>query len=378
MFKESDNNPQLDMFSSPSGMLRGSSLDHYLKNDSWHNIFREQVTARVNEDIFKVLYSSDNGTPNSPVRVLIGMMILKEGQGWSDEQLFEQCRYNLLVRSALGLMNLTDAPPSASTYYLFRQKAMYYNRETGADLFKECMQQITREQILDFNVSGKQIRMDSKMIGSNIAWYTRYELVHETLALFIRERSEHICKRSLSEAEFSLIDHIMDERGSRFIYRSNKHEVDARFVALGMLMQRFIKLFKRYDYGEYKTLCAVFEQQFSVTPEKRVLPLEKDKISARSVQSPHDTDAHYRNKGGKKIKGFSVNLTETCDDSQSQDPEDRVLNLITDINLDAVSTPDSEFLAPSLEESQAILDNKIEKVYTDGAYNSQSNQTFVQ
>ena len=67
MFKESGKSPQLNMFSSPSGMLRGSSLKDYLKNDSWHNIFLEHVVARVNEDIFMVLYSSDNGTPNAPV-----------------------------------------------------------------------------------------------------------------------------------------------------------------------------------------------------------------------------------------------------------------------------------------------------------------------
>jgi len=120
MFKESDKNPQMDMFSSPAGMLRGASLKNYLKKDSWHNMFREHVVARVNEDIFSVLYSSDNGSPNASIRVLVGMMILKEGQGWSDEQLFEECSFNLLVRSALGLMNLTDTPPAPSTYYLFR------------------------------------------------------------------------------------------------------------------------------------------------------------------------------------------------------------------------------------------------------------------
>lgn len=378
MFKESDNNPQLDMFSSPSGMLQGSALNDYLRKDAWHNIFREQVVSRVNEDIFKVLYSSENGTPNAPVRVLVGMMILKEGQGCSDEQLFEQCRFNMLFRGALGLMNLTDNLPAPSTYYLFRKKVMEYNRGNGADLFRECMRQITREQVLDFNVSGKQIRMDSKMIGSNIAWYTRYELVHETLALFIEERREHIYKRGLSKAEFSLIDHIMDEEGSKFVYRSDKKEMDTRFAALGMLMHRFIKLFKKHDYGEYNTLCAVFEQQFTVTSEKSVLPLDKEKISAQSVQSPHDTDAHYRNKGGKKMKGYSVNLTETCDDSKSDDSEERALNLITDISLDAVSRPDSEFLEPSLEESQALLDDKIERVYADGAYHSRSNQTFTE
>lgn len=379
MFKESDKNPQMDMFSSPAGMLRGSSLKNYLKNDSWHNMFREHVIARVNEDIFSVLYSSDNGCPNASIRVLVGMMILKEGQGWSDEQLFTECDYNLLVRSALGLMNLTDTAPVPSTYYLFRKRVMDYNRENDTDLFKECMRQITKSQVLDFKVSGKQVRMDSKLIGSNITWYTRYELVHETLALFIEERSEHIHKRSLSQQEFDLIDHIMDEEGNKFIYRSNKKEVDTRFVALGRLMYRFIKLFKRHDYGTYQTLKAVFDEQFTVTTDKIVLPKENDEISAKSVQSPHDTDSHYRNKGGKKVKGYSANITETCDDPKDSEDEDeeQPLNLVTDVNLDVVSTPDCDFLEPSIEETRKLLDDKIEEVYADGAYNSPVTQDYA-
>lgn len=383
MFKESDKNPQMDMFSSPAGILQGTSLKNYLKNDSWHNMFREHVIMRVNEDIFSVLYSLDNGCPNASIRVLVGMIILKEGQGWSDEQLFTECNYNLLVRSALGLMNLTDTAPVPSTYYLFRKKVMDYNRENDTDLFKECMQQITKSQILDFKVSGKQVRMDSKLIGSNITWYTRYELVHETLALFIEERSDHIYKRSLSQEEFDLIDHIMDEEGSKFIYRSNKKEVDTCFVALGRLMYRFIKLFKRHDYGTYRTLKAVFEQQFTVTPDKIVLPKENDEISAKSVQSPHDTDSHYRNKGGKRVKGYSANITETCDDEpkdsegQPDDSDRQPLNLVTDVNLDVVSTPDCDFLEPSIEETRKLLDDKIEKVYADGAYNSTGTQDYA-
>lgn len=381
MFKESDKNPQMDMFASPAGMLRGASLNNYLKNDSWHNTFREHVITRVNEDIFSVLYSSDNGCPNASIRVLVGMMILKEGQGWSDEQLFTECNYNLLVCGALGLMNLTDTDtaPVPSTYYLFRKRVMDYNRENDTDLFKECMQQITKSQVLDFKVSGKQVRMDSKLIGSNITWNTRYELVHEALALFIEERSEHIYKRGLSQEEFNLIDHIMDEEGNKFIYRSNKKEVDTRFVALGRLMYRFIKLFKRHDYGTYQTLKAVFEQQFTVTTDKIVLPKENDEISAKSIQSPHDTDSHYRNKGGKKVKGYSANITETCDDPKDSEDEDeeQPLNLVTDVNLDVVSTPDCDFLEPSIEETQGILDDKIEKVYADGAHNSTVTQDYA-
>lgn len=268
---------------------------------------------RVNESIFSVLYDYKNGAPNASLRVLVGMMLLKEGHGWSDEQLFENSNYNLLIRSALGLMNLEDTVPVASTYYLFRKKLVQYNRENDVDLFKKCQVQITAGQILEFNVSGRQVRMDSKLLGSNIAWLSRYELIHETLRLFIEERGEFIYRKSLSKAEFSLIESIQQETGNKVVYRSTNREIDTQIVALGKLMYRFVVLFKSNNYGQYQILKTVFEQQYSVSRDKVVLPLEKEKISANSIQSPHDIDAHFRNKDGNKVKGYSANVTETCD-----------------------------------------------------------------
>ncbi len=376
MFKKSDKHKQLDAFSSPIEYLKDSTMNYYLKNESWHNQFRQQVVMRVDESIFKVLYTEITGAPNASIRVLVGMMILKEGQGWSDEQLFENCNFNLLVRSALGLMTLEDSVPVASTYYLFRRNLVEYAKEHQEDLFKKCQAQITKSQILEFNVSGKQVRMDSKLIGSNIAWYTRYELIHETLRLFIAEREEFIYKKSLSKDEFSLIKNIQGETGNKVVYRSTKAEIDARFVALGKLMYRFIGLFKANNYGQYQTLKTVFEQQYSVSKEKMVLPLENEKISAKSIQSPHDTDCHYRDKDGNKVKGYSANITETCDQQTTEDQP--VLNLITDTQVEVVTTSDCSFLQQALTNSQEILPNEIEKVYADGAYNSIDNQEYCQ
>ncbi|HEY5592421.1 MAG TPA: transposase [Paludibacter sp.] len=376
MFKKSIKHTQLDAFSSPIEYLKDSTMNYYLKNESWHNQFRKQVVMHVDESIFSVLYTQLTGAPNASIRVLVGMMILKEGQGWSDEQLFENCNFNLLVRSALGLMTLEDAAPVASTYYLLRRNLVEYAKEHGEDLFKKCQAEITKSQILEFNVSGKQIRMDSKLIGSNIAWYTRYELIHETLRLFIDEREEFIYKKSLSKEEVSLIKTIQGETGNKVVYRNTKTEIDARFVALGKLMYRFIGLFKANNYGQYQTLKTVFEQQYSVSKEKMVLPLENEKISAKSIQSPHDTDCHYRNKDGNKVKGYSANITETCNQQTTEDKP--VLNLITDTQVEVVSTSDCSFLQQALTNSQEILPNEIEKVYADGAYNSIENQEHCQ
>jgi len=376
MFKKSDNHQQLDAFSSPTEYFRDFKKKKYLKNDSWHNQFRNHVVMRVDESIFSVLYAEGQGAPNASIRVLVGMMILKEGQGWSDEQLFEDCEYNLLIRSALGLMTLEDAEPVPSTYYLFRRNLVEYAREHGEDLFKKCQAQITRNQILEFHVSGKQVRMDSKLIGSNIAWYSRYELIHETLRLFVAEREEHIFKKSLPKQVFSLIESIQGEKGNKVVYRSTKAEIDTRLVELGELMYRFIGLFKRYDYGHYRTLKTVFGQQYRVSGDKTVLPLDNKEISAKSIQSPHDTDCHYRDKDGNRVKGYSVNITETCD--RVQQGEAPVVNLITDTQVDVVSAPDNSFLEQALEHTQEIIPDKIEKVYADGAYHSEYNQEYCQ
>ena len=372
MFKESDKTKQLDIFSTPAEHLRGSSQKFYLKDDSWHNIFRDNVLGHINEQIFSVLYCKDNGTPNASIRVLVAMMLLKEGQGWSDDQLFENCNYNLLVRSALGLLTLDDTVPVASTYYRFRRNIVDYNKEHDVDLFKECMQSITKSQMVEFNVSGKNIRMDSKLLGSNIAWYTRYELVHETLRLFIKERREYIYKRSLSKDDFKLIESIEGESSDKVVYRSTNSEIEASFLALGKLMHRFTSLFKKYPGGQYDILKTVFNQQYSCK-KKVVLALEKEKISADSIQSPHDPESHYRKKGDNKIKGNSINITETCDKSTEEEPK---VNLITDVDVKPVTASDCGFMQDAVENSQNMTMDTIETLYADGAYNSSENQEF--
>lgn len=53
-------------------------------------------------------------------------MIMKEGNRRSDEQMFEAVDFDLLVRKALGLVNLTDQAPSLDTYYLLRRRIVPY------------------------------------------------------------------------------------------------------------------------------------------------------------------------------------------------------------------------------------------------------------
>ena len=145
--------------------------------DGWYNRFRLEVTNRVDEQIFKPLFSEGTGAPNAPIRILVAMTALKEGQGISDEQLYEQARFNALVRSALGLLNSGEEAPTESAYYLFRQKVSEYAERNGRNLLEEAFEQITKGRCHEYQVSGKRVRMDSKLLGSNIGWYSRYGIV---------------------------------------------------------------------------------------------------------------------------------------------------------------------------------------------------------
>lgn len=142
MFAKSSPIPR-SLFSSTEDFLRGKSQTFYTEENSWHNLFRREVTLRIDEALFKPLYSSSMGAPNASIRVLAGMMILKEAQGWSDSHLFEQCRFNILTRSALGLLNMDDDLPVESTYYLFRKQIVEYERNSGENLFEKAFRKIT-------------------------------------------------------------------------------------------------------------------------------------------------------------------------------------------------------------------------------------------
>ena len=134
MFKKSSESGQLNMFTSPKSLFTGNTLKMYEDKQAWHNHFRQQVTMRIDENMFRPLYCQNNGTPNAPIRILVGMMILKEAEGLSDQKIFEECRFNSLVRSALGLHNINDPIPTESTYYLFRKRIVEYGKENNVNL----------------------------------------------------------------------------------------------------------------------------------------------------------------------------------------------------------------------------------------------------
>ena len=365
MYRASDESPQINLLTSGGSLFTGKSLNLYQDPTAWHNQFRKQVTMQIDEGLFEPLYSSGKGTPNASIRVLVGMMVLKEAEGMSDEKLFENCRFNMLIRSALGLINADDLIPAESTYYLFRKNVNEYAKEGNENLFDTVFASITKKQCLEFNVSGKRVRMDSKLLGSNIAWLSRYELVHETLRLFYKE----VKKTGVIGSEIEgKLDELLKFKGNKVVYTSTSEEVKTKLQELGELIYKVLPLFCSAKSTHYTILERVFHEQFRIDEEKLVITRNKEEILAKSIQSPHDTDCDFRNKDGNKVKGYSFNATESCDD--------KGLNLIGDVNMKEVSTSDVDFLPEGVEKAENVFLDKTENIHADGAYHSPDNQSF--
>ncbi len=130
--------PETNLFESPSNLLRGHALKKYDDPKAWQNQFCELVTRNIDEDVFKPLFKDGNmDRSNASISQLVAIMVMKEGSRSSDEQMFEAVDYDLLVRKALGLVNLSDQAPSLDTYYLLRRRMASYEDETGINLIKE-------------------------------------------------------------------------------------------------------------------------------------------------------------------------------------------------------------------------------------------------
>ena len=370
MFKKSSTNKQFGLFDSPSSLMCDRESREYDNPSSWHNKFYREVTCNIDEEVFRPLFAKEredkkDGRPTTSIRILIAMSILKEGSGCSDEALYENCRFNILYRRALGMVSLGEQCPSIDSYYTLRRRIARYEEETGVDLFEKCFKGITRKQALEYRISGKAIRMDSKLISSNIAWYSRYEIIHATF-----------CKQ-VSESELASIeDQLIREQALEFlaedarktVYRTESEAMGKRLLALGIVIDYILS---RALPEDKPLLRRVFGEQYDKAEDGTVSVRQRKHVTAKSVQNPNDPDAQYRSKAGKKVKGFSTNITETCDEKDKP-------SLITNVDVEGATTADNTYVESGVKGTEDITGNKVGTLHCDGAYQSEDNRGFAE
>ena len=78
MYKKTEKNKEMNIFSDVNSLLSDRRKRILEDEKRWYNSFRREILFRIDEGIFKVLYSEKMGAPNTSIRVLMDIMVLKK------------------------------------------------------------------------------------------------------------------------------------------------------------------------------------------------------------------------------------------------------------------------------------------------------------
>ncbi|MCB9192287.1 MAG: transposase [Flavobacteriales bacterium] len=107
----------------------------------WYATFRAHVTNQIEDYDFEELV--DEGVRTLlPMKTLAAMAIMKEGFGWGDAEMINECKTDLRVRHALNIDELADVPPMTAMNK-FRSLLDEFKKNTGIDLMAELIEKIT-------------------------------------------------------------------------------------------------------------------------------------------------------------------------------------------------------------------------------------------
>ena len=262
--------------------------------------------------------------------------------------------------------------PAEPTYCLFREQVNEYAKEQGVNLFDGAFTQISKSQCAGFGISGKRTRMDGKLPGSNIAWLPRYGLAHRSFGRCYKQYKD-LLQGLAGEVKIET-GRFPGEKAGKAVYRPGSDEIKARSKKPGLPIDRFLTGLSPFPDGDnpddgHGTLKKVFGQQSEVVADQEVATRGPKDISAQSVRSPHDAAAHYRSKGDRQAKGYSADVTESCDGHDKP-------NLIAGVSIKEAGTPGTDFLRPGMGQAREVFTEQVEPAHADGAYHSRDDQGF--
>jgi hypothetical protein len=360
MFRANDQHLQVGMFDTLQQLPE--KVRQRLES-SWGGTFYREFFCRMGELPFAVLYSDEPSRPNVPINILVAAEILKAGFGWSDEQLYEEIQFNLQVRYALGLWDISVVPFTMRTLYHFRQRLSKHMQETGENLLDQVFVQVTDEQLKSLKLNTEEQRMDSVLVSSNIRHFSRLHLLVEVVQRVWRMLTEE------DQAHYTLLfEPYRRGTAGQYCYRMKGQAVAGHLAAVGQVMHQLVcELAVCYaDQPTYQMLQRVFHEHFACvageTKGSNSAPVRvkgNDELSTSGLQSPDDWEATYRVKGEREECGYVSNLTETCS------PQNEV-QLITKVQVASNITDDEDLGIEAVPELKARMNLAV--LWTDGGY----------
>jgi len=344
-----------------------------LLRSSWAEAFQQHALPLIREESFAHLYCPNNGRPNAPVQVVLGVLLLKEIFNLTDAEALEQLEFNLLWQHALAV-SADESHLCQKTLHNFRTRLL--TQDTQRLVFEET----TDRMIQALGVHVDRQRLDSTHIVSNIAVLTRLGLFCETVRVFLSQlRRQH--PRLNGRVPEGLRRRYLKDDGTASSYGDVRRDRARRRLAVcARDVYRLHQLFAGTVAGqlaEYSLLARLLMEQCEITVTEQppqdddddiddggcpVALKEPKEVASSSLQTPHDADVTY---SGHKGKGYEVQVAETCHD-------DNAVELITHVAVTDSCGSDADATLPTLE---SLWDRDLQpaELVADTTYGSAEN-----
>jgi len=340
--------------------------------ESWAGPFQEKALPILlkHEDDFAELFDPTDGRPNRSVALVVGVLLLKEMNDFTDEEVLGDLDFDSRFWYAFDL-EVSDSHICQKTLHNFRAGLMEHDKS------RWVFRAMTDELMGALEIDVSKQRLDSTHILSNFAVLTRLGLFCETIRVFLRE-----LKKRKVEAYETISMGILKRHGeeSRYV-DARKAEGPRRLAVVARDVYRIVERFRGQEdvvgMEEYKLLERLLKEQCEVVTTQEHPKEDEDdngeeavpiklkaakEVSSASLQTPHDPDVSY---SGHKGKGYEVQIAETCH-------PDNPVEMITYVDVTESSKSDALATIPMVE----ALDEagiKPEEMVADTAYSGAGN-----
>lgn len=343
-----------------------TSREQKALENSWAKIFAEEIFPAIDEERFRVLYSERTQCrSNTPVNICVGSLIIKEMFQISDDEMVENLMLDPRYQYALHTTSYDEQPLSDKTLSRFRKRCYDYESAYGIDLLHDCVTDLSGKIAKMMNITPRIKRMDSLMIEANIKNLSRAELLYACVAKLVR----YIHKNQREDLLTGLSPYYDPNDYNKTFYYNDSTATDGQInrilIDADKLLARCGAEFD--DTTEYKLLLRCLSEQTVVENDLRRLRNKEDGgFSSSMLQSPTDPDATFREKAGKKYRGYVGNLEESVGENGS---------VITGYQLEQNTYSDSQFLQDNLQKAQVQKETSV--LVTDGAYCGAENEALA-
>ncbi len=329
-----------------------------------YRLFRERIlpTLLMLRPKLESVYCEGNGRPATDPVMLAGVTLLQFMEKVPDRAAAEHVVFHLGWKYALDL-ELTDCGFHPTVLVYFRDRL----EEKGAErVIFDCVLELLVELGL-VKKRGKQ-RLDSTHILGYVKEMSRLECAVETVRLALKDLEQAMGRGKRPEFWGRLWALYVQ---SEVDWRLGKAERDSRYRQCGQDMKELVEWIDRNhskfsELEAVKLLRRVFFEQFEVVEGKLEVTAKRP---PRSIQNPHDPDAHYADKGKKQWVGYKVHVVETVEPSQPAKVKGEAgEHFITEILTGEAAQDEMAGLAEVLKEEAEHHGIEPQALYADAGY----------